>query len=423
MSYSSDSNEYEDSAYEEESRKLSEVVRYITDVRHNLEGQMPATAAHQEAADAIQEILQENADTLYSALERPYFGRIDYFHTDEAASPPGQDHDEPEDLDDRRKRKYLGITFIPGHDVFSWTAPVAKLWYTQSYEDGYTAPRGYIPTRVDLKRYLRIRESRLEDLNDIFRRQLPAPDTARQGILTEALSGVGSDDGHLQVIVETIEPDQYESIANVSDRVLIVQGAAGSGKSEIGLHRIAYLLSPHNEIPARERPTPDTTLFVGPSQAFLEYAADILPTLGIQEDIEQVRFSEWLIGRLSARTPIRARIWNDLLARGEITRFDEEAETFKGSLAMADVIDRHVLEMAASVRRRCLELPTEIPGLLSPGSLSRAQIRSVVNSVLRLTERGRGLNRRREEFIDRVTRLIPLTGRGFRQLDPARVGA
>ena len=414
MSYSSDSNEYEDPAYREEAQKLAEVVRYITDVHHNMKGQMPATAAHQEAADAIQQILQENADTLYSALERPYFGRIDYFDKGDIASVQGQVDEEPDDLAKQRRKIYLGITFIPGHDVFSWTAPVAKLWYTQSYEDGYTAPRGYIPTRVDLKRYLRIRESRLEDLNDIFRRQLPAPDTARQGILTEALSGIGSDDGHLQVIVETIEPDQYESIANVSDRVLIVQGAAGSGKSEIGLHRIAYLLSPHNEIPAHERPTPDTTLFVGPSQAFLEYAADILPTLGIQEDIEQVRFSEWLTGRLSARTPIRPSIWNDLLARGEMTRFDEEAETFKGSLIMADVLDRHVAETAVAIRRRCLALPAEIPGIGSGARFSQAQLRSMLNSLLPDSERGRRLNGQRGEFIDRVTRQIPLTDRASR---------
>ena len=404
----------EDPAYREEAHKLAEVVRYITDQHHNMKGQMPATAAHQEAADAIQQILQENADTLYSALERPYFGRIDYFDKGDIASVQGQVDEEPDDLAKQRRKVYLGITFIPGHDVFSWTAPVAKLWYTQSYEDGYTAPRGYIPTRVDLKRYLRIRESRLEDLNDIFRRQLPAPDTARQGILTEALSGVGSDDGHLQVIVETIEPDQYESIANVSDRVLIVQGAAGSGKSEIGLHRIAYLLSPHNEIPARERPTPDTTLFVGPSQAFLEYAADILPTLGIQEDIEQVRFSEWLIGRLSARTPIRPRIWNDLLARGEMTRFDEEAETFKGSLAMADAIDRHVSETATAVRQRCLRLPTQVPVPGSTLSLATEQFKSLLNGALPSSERGARLNRNREEFIDRVTRLVPLADRGSR---------
>ena len=346
MVQSTESEEWESTAHQEEAEKLEQVLRHIEDRRLRLEERMPATAAHQEAADAIQGILRENTDSLYSALNRPYFGRLDYLKMDSAAAPTGQDQGEFDESDRRRMRIYLGITLISGQDVFSWTSPVAKLWYTQSYEDGYTAPKGYIPTRVNLKRYIRIRDRKLESLNDIFRRELPAPSTADQDLLKEALSGVGPSDGHLQVIVETIEPDQYENIANVSDKVLIVQGAAGSGKSEIGLHRIAYLLSPFNEISERERPTPDTTLFVGPSKAFLEYAADILPTLGVLEAVHQVRFSDWLIGGLSARTPIRPRIWNNLLDRGGMTRFDEAAETFKGSLGMADAIERHMRETA-----------------------------------------------------------------------------
>ena len=399
-----DARSYQEQSYQEEAQKLADVVQHIKEQRIRLEGQMPATAAHQETADAIQMILQANADSLYSAFDQPYFGRLDYFRKNAAEASADPQDDEPDDPDTQLQTIYLGIVLIRDKDVFSWTSPVGKLWYTQSYEDGYTAPRGHIPTRVDLKRYIRIRNQKLDSLSDIFRRQLPAPSTARQDILKEALSGTGHDDGHLQVIVETIEPDQYENIANVSDRVLIVQGAAGSGKSEIGLHRIAYLLSPFNEIPESERPTPSTTLFVGPSQAFLEYAADILPTLGVREDIDQVRFSDWLAGRLSVRTPARPRIWNDLLARGGITRFDEAAETFKGSLAMGDAIERHVAEMAGEVRRRCLRLP--ILRIGSTNSVSGAQIRSVVNDLLQPSARGQRLNRQREDFINRISRLV-----------------
>ena len=342
-------------AYEEEAAKLADVIRYIEERLSELELQMPATAADQRTAEGMQKILQDNADTLYRAFEQPYFGRIDYFRKDGESSAS-----EPISADTPLQTIYLGGAAIPDQDVFSWTAPVARLWYTQSYEDGYTAPRGYIPTQVDLKRYIRIRSRRLEDLNDIFQRQLPAAAGDGQDVLRRALSGVGRDDGHLQVIVETIEPDQYENIANVNDKVLIVQGAAGSGKSEIGLHRIAYLLSPHSDIAERERPTPDTTLFVGPSQSFLEYAEDILPTLGVREKVVETKFSEWITGRLSERTSIRPRIWNDLLSRGEMRRFDERAETFKGSLAMADAIERHAADLANQVRRRCEELPTTI---------------------------------------------------------------
>ena len=399
-------------AHQEEAAKLADIVRYIDEQRLRLEGQMPATAAHQETADEIQKILQANADSFYRALDQPYFGRLDYFREDLVEGGLESTDDGSNGAPPALQTIYLGIALIPGKDVFSWTSPVGKLWYTPSYDDGYTAPRGHIPARVDLKRYIRIRNRRLEGLNDTFTRQLPAPSTAKQEVLTEALSGVGSEDGRRQIIVETIEPDQYENIANVSDRVLIVQGAAGSGKSDIGLHRIAYLLSPFNEIAEHERPTPSSTLFVGPSKAFLEYAADVLPSLGVAADVEQVRFSDWIAGLLSAPTPARPRIWNNLLDKGEMTRFDKDAETFKGSLAMADAIDRYVAETAASVRQRCLRLSGNIPGLGAAPRVSGAEIKSIVKEVLPSSSREWRLNRRREDFIARIVRMVSSAGRG-----------
>ena len=388
-----------DPAFAEEAEKLAQVLEHIDVERAKLEGRMPATASDRETAQGIQEILQQQADSFYTALDQPYFGRLDFL--------PKDNDDNGETVERPMQTAYLGITYVSDMDVYSWVSPVAKLWYTQSYEDGYTAPKGYIPTRVDLKRYIRIRKGNLERVTEIFRRRLPATDSPRQGVLTEALSGVGGSDGHLQVIVETIEPDQYENIANVTDRVLIVQGAAGSGKSEIGQHRIAFLLSPFNGLEESERPTPSTTLFVGPSQAFLEYAAEILPALEVVENVEQVRFSEWLSGQMSdKRVPLRAGIWNNLLDRGEITRYNGATEAFKGSLTMADAMERHIAEIASSIRQRCRDLLLEIPGL-SPGNrLQGSQLGDVLKLVLPTSDRGQGLNRARSAFIDRITGLL-----------------
>ena len=393
-------------AFQEEQQKLDAVVQYITDERIRLQQGMPARAAHQEAADAIQKILEGNADNLYSALDQPYFGRLDYFtsvHSD-SGTPPDWADDEPL----LPNTIYLGRTSIPGQPVYSWVAPIGRLWYTQSAEDGYTAPIGYIPTRVDLKRYLRIRQSQIEDITDIYRRQLPPPDTTRTGLLTEALSGTGAEDGTLQVIVETIEPEQYEAIANVDDKVLIVQGAAGSGKSEIGMHRIAFLLSPFNEIEAAERPTPATTLFVGPSTAFLEYTSDILPELGVREKVNQTRFTDWIRERLSERIRIHPRIWDNLLAPGDTLRFNEQAEAFKGTLLMADAIDRRVGQIVNEVRSnfRILSRQDDLRDPDSGGSVSVSSIISALNVVLPRTGQVDRLNKRREDFINRLTGLV-----------------
>ena len=394
--------------FEDESRKLADVMQFIKEEHSRLEAQMPATADHQQTADEIQRVLRAQSDSFWTALEQPYFGRLDYHHRREGDPVPG-----PEESDEKPspiRVIYLGGTSIPSKDVFSWTAPVGRLWYTQSYEDGYTAPRGYIATRVDLKRHLRVREGHLEDLNDIFRRMLPVSDSARQELLASQLSGTGPDDGQLTVIIETIEPEQYESIANVDDAVVIVQGSAGSGKSEIGLHRIAYLLSPFSEIAERERPTPDTTLLVGPSQTFLDNADYVLPGLGVAVGVHRVRFSEWLGDKLSdSRVRFRPRIWNNLLNRGVLTDFDERVETFKGSLFMADVIDRHVTELAAKVRRRCRALGP----VLGPDSsvrVTKDQARDTLGDILPRRASQLFLNVQREEFIRRISQLVEQGG-------------
>ena len=418
---------YLQTAYQEEKDKLSEVIEHIKQERDALGRRMPARAAYQETADAIQAVLVGQSDNLYSALDQPYFGRLDYFHRDRSEADPVPVDGETADLPMHPRTIYIGIAHIQcpdGNHVISWTVPVARLWYSQSYEDGYTAPKGYIPTRVDLKRYLRIRRQSLEELNDLFRRQLPAPAAARQNVLAKALSKAGDGEGHLQVIIETIEPEQYENIANVSDKVLIVQGAAGSGKSEIGLHRIAWLLSPHNDIPVRERPTPADTLFIGPSKAFLEYAADILPSLGVQQQVKQITFGDWLNGQQSARPRIGSGVWDNLLDKGELTRFNEKAESFKGSLEMAQSLLRQVRQLAIRVRKDCLNLPAltvRMPGLDDGNGITiqSSQIGEAVRAVFSNLGENYRLNRRRQDFINRITSLVwerrRITLRGYRE--------
>ena len=139
-----------------------------------------------------------------------------------------------------------------------------------------------------------------------------------------------------------------------------VQGAAGSGKSEIGLHRIAYLLSPHNEIPEADRPTPDDHFIRGtvPSIRWNMHP-DILPALGVEEKVRQVKpFSNWRDAGMSKRVKVRSKIWeNRLLAQGRITLFNGEAEKVKGSLVIADTLDRYVRYLVSGIRKSCLELP------------------------------------------------------------------
>lgn len=385
-----------ENAYQEEQEKLASVVQAIRRHAQKTRDQMPVYADYARTADAIQKVLQRSAATVESALEQPYFGRLDYLVQDPQEDNP--------------RTIYIGAAQVPDTNVCSWTAPVARLWYTN--DSKYTAPRGEIVVRVDLKRFLRIRDQQLLDLNDIYRRALPEGATGKAGAanpaLVGALSGVGTSDGHLDVIIQTIVPEQYESIANVSDQVLVVQGAAGSGKSEIGLHRIAYLLSPFNELPENETPTAATTLFIGPSRSFLEYAADVLPSLGVRENVPQITLPEWFAERLSERVAPSGKIWNHLLDSGRLTRYNEPAERFKGSMAMADTLDRYAASLSARIRRAGQQTPPLSVSLDGQNrfSVSQSDIKAIFDAVISDAGQHPALNRQRQEFSDRIANRV-----------------
>ncbi|MDE2901580.1 MAG: UvrD-helicase domain-containing protein [Chloroflexota bacterium] len=380
--------------YAAEQAKLERVIEHIRAEQIRAENRLQTHAADRSARAALRDALQPEQATLEASLKQPYFGRIDYVRTDSKREAESQEH-----------IVYIGAHHIDNTNVYSWTAPVARMWYTE--DSGYGAPSGYIRVRLDLKRFLRIRGEKVVEINDRFRRLLPASDRDLESPLIEVLDEAGRDVDKLQVIVETIEPHQYEAIANQEDRTLIVQGSAGSGKSEIGLHRIAYLLSPFNDIDERDRPRPETTLFIGPSQSFLEYAGDVLPTLGVQRTVRQVTFADWRQDLRTFRIRISPSIWNELLSRGRLRRFDEKLERFKGSLAMSDALDRWVRGLMTKVGRDCRNLSTRIQ--LEPRRrviIAPEQIRATLKTTLSAPPEEFRLNDRRQAFVRTIASMI-----------------
>ena len=96
-------------------------------------------------------------------------------------------------------------------------------------------------------------------------------------------------------IVSTIQPDQDDIVRAAADRTVCVQGAPGTGKTAVGLHRVAYLMYAH-----RERMSRGGVLVVGPNRAFLSYIRNVLPALG-ELDVTQVSVTDLL-----ATVPVRA---------------------------------------------------------------------------------------------------------------------
>lgn len=192
----------------------------------------------------------------------PYFGRFDFASGDDAPEPV-----------------YIGVHHF--HDdagkqtlVHDWRAPIASLFY--DFETGpayYEAPTGQVRGEIHRKRQFRIERGRITLMLDTTINVV-------DDVLQEAL-GEASDDA-MRNIVATIQRDQNAIIRNDEAPVLVIQGVAGSGKTSIALHRIAYLLYRF-----KDSLTSEDILIISPNRVFADYIANVLPELG-EETVEEM---------------------------------------------------------------------------------------------------------------------------------------
>lgn len=200
---------------------------------------------------------------LKKSLDNPYFGRVD-FESDGFSEPI-----------------YIGINGIVkdlNFYVFDWRTPIASLFY--NYGTGpasYEAPRGTISGNISLKRQYKISDEKIERC---FNSDLNIDDEYLQEILANASSE------KMTNIVNTIQKEQNEIIRNISDKYLIVQGIAGSGKTSVALHRIAYLLYKEKNL------TSNNVLIFSPNDVFSQYISNVLPELG-EDNVLQTTFSDF----------------------------------------------------------------------------------------------------------------------------------
>lgn len=198
-------------------------------------------------------------------LDAPFFGRVDFVFEDE----------------EETQAFYIGIGNFAERAgmtplIYDWRAPVSGLFY--DYDKGpaaYEAPAGVIKGEIRAKWQYKIRGGRMDYA---FESDTKIDDE----ILKQELGSSG--DVKLKNIVRTIQKEQNEIIRNTKDKILVIQGAAGSGKTSIALHRIAYLLY-HD----RDRLKSSNVLILSPNSVFADYISHILPELG-EENIREMSF-------------------------------------------------------------------------------------------------------------------------------------
>ena len=269
---------------------------------------------------AASESLAEKKKRYRKMMAIPYFGRIDF-----------QEKGQPEVLP-----LYIGIHsfFNPPTNenlIHDWRAPISSMFY--DYELGeahFDAPSGEVKGNIRLKRQYRIRDGKMEFM-------LESSLNIQDDILQKELSG--NSDDRMKNIVATIQREQNRIIRNEDIRTLIIQGVAGSGKTSIALHRIAYLLYTF-----RDSISSKDILIISPNKVFSDYISNVLPELG-EETVPETSMEQILSGVLEHKYKYQTYfgLVNELLEKPSSSLINRIA--YKASFGFISELDKFILHI------------------------------------------------------------------------------
>lgn len=258
---------------------------------------------------------------LTKILAIPYFGRIDFLEKKENS---------------KVMPIYIGIhTFYDPESratlIHDWRAPVSSMFYDHELgEAGYRSPSGEIKGVISLKRQYRIRGGKMEFM-------IESALTVHDDILQKELSS--NVDDKMKNIVATIQREQNRIIRNEDIRTLIIQGVAGSGKTSIALHRIAYLLYTF-----RDSISSKDILIISPNKVFSDYISNVLPELG-EETVPETSMEQILSGVLEHKYKYQTYfgLVNELLEKPSSSLIDRIA--YKASFGFISELDKFILHI------------------------------------------------------------------------------
>lgn len=328
------------SAYQEEQERLTESLRDIT-------AQLQAIGPRYKGDDFTEQMLdlqqEERRLRLEVSRREPYFGRIDFQEL-----PQGE-----------QKPLYIGKAGVAKQGsnellVIDWRAPAASLFYSFTGGDApaaYDSPDGEISGYVHLKRNFMIRQGEIVRLVDSYVRG------QEEGSVTDEflLYRLGENkDNKLRDIVSTIQGEQDRIIRADRNKALFIQGVAGSGKTTVALHRLAFLLYQYADRMRAER-----MIIFAPNRMFLDYISGVLPELGVG-DIQQTTFSDWAVELLEKEIAVSDP--SDTMAywfeqRRTADEIEHASGRFKGSLAFKAIVDERI----ADFEKRIVPLTSFVP--------------------------------------------------------------
>lgn len=303
-----DNAQNQDQEYMESKRYMAQYRNEI-DPKEIFQAELMLRDIERAGLFALQE--QERNEKL---LESPYFSRIDFCSQDDSQAKPF----------------YIGkFSFSKDRKIliYDWRAPVSSMFYDcELGKAGYDAPRGRIDGEMSRKRQFKIKNSQMEYA-------LESSMQIQDDVLQRELSSTS--DEKMKTIIATLQKEQNLIIRNEKAKTMIIQGVAGSGKTSIALHRVAYLLYRFKkDLTARN------VVILSPNKVFGDFIANVLPELG-EDPIFQMSFWDISDVQLTGIT--------DCERDRDPLETDDEAwcqrERFKSTLEFAEQLE-HFLEEA-----------------------------------------------------------------------------
>ncbi|MCL2462356.1 MAG: AAA family ATPase, partial [Defluviitaleaceae bacterium] len=304
---------------ETQKREIDEIVDYDTKHFRSADGNQYIELV---MSTDMQAYLAGKVKDVHNALDKPYFARVDFTEDGEKEKA------------NSKQRLYVGKMALMDdakHEILitDWRAPVSSLYYEGRVgESAYECPDGVISGEISLKRQYTVEKGELQSMIDV-------DITTNDDFLQAALGA--SKDKRLKDIVSTIQAEQNRIIRSDLFRPLVVQGAAGSGKTTIALHRIAWLLYTYGE-----RMKARNFMIMAPNRIFLSYISEVLPDLGV-ENVAQTTFEDFALEYIGQKLKVNPSV--DALAEAvETGDYDSprlRAAGLKSSLRFKGVMEKY----------------------------------------------------------------------------------
>lgn len=288
-------------------------------------------------AQKVFEFVTKNLHKYKEAKEQPYFARIDF----------------------REKRReeesfYIGKFGLNDEEqseevVIDWRAPIANLYYSGTFgQSYYNSPAGIVEGELSLKRKFLVKDGSIVDMFDEGINELIVKTSAEgDGLVDEFLKVTleQSMSKKLKDVVATIQREQNEIIRAYKNKPIIIQGSAGSGKTTVALHRLAYLIYTYSNEEKN-----GNILVVAPNKLFLDYISDVLPNLGVY-NVKQNTFEELCVEIMKIKGKIITK--DEKLSQiieceyPNKIKYITSSSKVKGSLVFKSILDRYIKYLEA----------------------------------------------------------------------------